>query len=343
MSSNKPDLRKQVAKLKGVRVAVLGDLMLDEHLWCEVTRISPEAPVPIARVKSVTHVPGGAANVASNIAALGGVPLLFGLAGQDSSGERLLHALDERGIDTNYILRTQNRPTILKSRVIAHQQHVVRVDREHTEAIRPETEQRVLESFARVLSSVGAVLISDYHKGFLTERLTAGLIQMSRKAGVPVLVDPKGASWTKYKHATVLTPNRAEAETAAKEKLNDRHSLRFVAEKLIKQLDLSYLLVTLSEQGMTLFPRKGAPAHVDALAKEVYDITGAGDTVISTLALAMAEGWPIIKAMTLANVAASIVVAKVGTAAVTLLELERQLSKLSAKNLEVKRETTVRA
>ena len=333
---SKQHLLKQVEKFKGARVAILGDLMLDEHLWCEVSRISPEAPVPVARVTSVTHEPGGAANVAHNVVDLGGMPFLFGTVGQDGSGEKLCEILKTRGIGTDCIIRAKHRPTTLKSRVIAHHQHVVRVDREKTEPIKPETHQHVLAMFRTLLPQLGAVLVSDYHKGFLTDQLTRDVIRIARKAKIPVLVDPKGTQWHKYKHATVITPNRSEAEAVAKNKLSDEKTLSVAATKLVKAYDLDYLLITRSEQGMTLFPSARRPLHIDAIAQEVFDITGAGDTVIGTLAVALAQRCPIKDAMVLANVAASIVVTKVGTATATTAELQRQLKKINPKFLEVK-------
>lgn len=307
--------------------------MLDEHIWCEVSRISPEAPVPIAKVKHITHVPGGAANVAKNIADLGGVPFLFGTVGFDSSGDKLMEILQASHIDDAGIVRTQTRPTILKSRVIAHQQHMVRVDREDTNPIKPQTQHKLLAAFGTLLPRVGAVLISDYHKGLLTDALVRDIIRLARRYKKPVLVDPKGIKWAKYKHATLLTPNRGETEAAAKFPITDDAALRRAAQKLLRQLDLNALLVTRSEQGMTLFPRAAAPQHVEAFAREVFDITGAGDTVIATLALALGSGLPLLEAVVLANVAASIVVAKVGTATTNIAELGRQLRALNPRKV----------
>jgi D-beta-D-heptose 7-phosphate kinase/D-beta-D-heptose 1-phosphate adenosyltransferase len=334
MQSPKLRLLKQLPKLKGVRVVVLGDLMLDEHIWCDVSRISPEAPVPVARVKHITHVPGGAANVAKNIADLGGLPYLFGTVGLDDSGNKLINILQSARVLTDGVVRTLSRPTILKSRVIAQHQHVVRVDREDTSPIQPKTHHKIMTVLAGVIAKAGAVLISDYHKGFLTDALVRDVIRLARRHRVPVLVDPKGVKWTKYKKATVLTPNRAEAEAAAKSPIQSDASLWKAARLLLRRYDLQAVLITRSEQGMTLFPRGAAPRHVSAITQEVYDITGAGDTVIATLALALAAGIKLLDAVMLANVAASVVVGKVGTATTNPGELSEQLRKLKKRQLD---------
>jgi D-beta-D-heptose 7-phosphate kinase/D-beta-D-heptose 1-phosphate adenosyltransferase len=315
------NLRKLVLSFKGKKILVFGDLMLDEHIWAKVSRISPEGPVPIADVQTISHVPGGSGNVAANIKTLGGEPFLVGIIGKDSSGSKLKKALKALKINTNSIIESATRPTILKSRIIASQQQVVRVDRELKTDPDKETLAKAKSLLQKVIPSVDGIIISDYGKGLVTKELCQTILQAAKKAKIPVSVDPKGSDYSKYAGVTILTPNLLEAETAAKEKATSLKALAEIAAKIIGQVRSDYLLITQGKDGMSLFNKKSLVLQIPALAKEVFDITGAGDTVISTLTLGLAAKLPIDLAVSLANTAASIKVGKVGTAPVYADEL----------------------
>ncbi len=314
-------IRKFFPDLTGKKVMVLGDLMLDEHIWSKVSRISPEAPVPVADVIRITHVPGGCGNVAANVAALGGVPYLVGILGRDSSGEKLLRALERQNVPTGHLIIDANRPTVLKSRIIAASQHVVRVDREDRTLISPALTKKLVRKFQELVPKMDAIIISDYEKGTTTAEVCQALIKLARRYKKPVAIDPKGFDYSKYRGATVITPNLREAAIAARTVILDDKSLGQAGQALLKGAGTSYVLVTRGKDGMTLFDRKGA-AYIPAIPREVFDITGAGDTVIATLSLALAAGAPLKPAAVLANLAASIVVGKIGTAVCTRDELE---------------------
>jgi D-beta-D-heptose 7-phosphate kinase/D-beta-D-heptose 1-phosphate adenosyltransferase len=316
-----------VAQLPKKSILVVGDLMLDEHVWSTVTRISPEAPVPVADVKSVTYAPGGSANVASNIVALGGIPYLVGVIGHDIAGDMLKKKLAEREISSDYLVESVKRQTTHKTRIIAHHQHVVRVDKEDRGDIGPELTQQIKEKIDSLWDQIDAVLISDYHKGVLTPELCQYIIQGAKSRQKIVSVDPKGEDFSKYRGATIVTPNLHEAEVASKITLDVEKNLQKVGLKLLATMDSDYLLVTQGEKGMTLFYPGKPSFHIPTVAQEVFDITGAGDTVISTLTLALAAGISIETAVEIANHAAGIVVGKVGTATVSLEELDHVLSK----------------
>lgn len=296
--------------------------MLDEYHWCQVSRISPEAPVPICKVNSTTLVPGGAANVAHNINSLGNTATLLGLVGQDSSGQKLMDKLAESKLDTSHILVDTHRPTILKSRIIAHHQQIVRVDREDSSPLTPALEKRLLAHAMICLLHSKALILSDYLKGTLTPSLTQKLIKLALEAKIPTVVDPKGTDYKKYTGATVLTPNFGEFQAIIKKAVHTEEEILKEGLLLIKKLKLQALLLTRSEKGMSLITQDGQKTDIPTKAQEVYDITGAGDTVIATVAIALSAGIDIITAAHLANLAAGIVVGKLGTATTTLSELE---------------------
>lgn len=336
------NLKQIISKIKGKNILVLGDLMLDEHIWSRVTRISPEAPVPIADVVKITHVPGGCGNVAANVAALGGHPYLVSLIGADSSGEKLLRALEKKNVPTNYLIKDPNRPTILKSRLIAASQQVVRVDREDRANISPAVGQKLLNRLKELIPRVDAIIISDYEKGVISRELCQLVIALARKHRKTVAVDPKGADYGKYRGATVLTPNLREASIASKTEIIDDKSLASAGRALLNQIKGSHILVTRGKDGMTLFSRQGT-TYIPAIPREVFDITGAGDTVIATLSLALATDAPMKAAATLANLAGSIVVGKIGTATCSREELEVALEGREpvARKIKLRRELAV--
>lgn len=313
------NLKKIIPKLKGKKVLVFGDLMLDEHIWSKVSRISPEAPIPIADVSRIDHVPGGCGNVAANVVALGGIPYIVGVIGKDSSGDKLRKALIRVKIPTQHVLIDNQRPTILKSRIIAGSQHLVRVDREDRTILAPKLLKKVLQKVKKIIPQVDAIIISDYGKGMVTEKTAQSIISIAKKKKKFVAIDPKGIDYSKYKGASILTPNLKEAFEAS-----GKRDFVKAGKLLKKSVKTDYLLITRGKDGMSLFAKKNITL-IPAIPREVFDITGAGDTVISTLSLAVAAGANIKNACILANTAASVVVGKIGTAPCYRDELEETL------------------
>ena len=296
------------------RVLVVGDVMLDRYWFGEVSRISPEAPVPVVRIERTEERPGGAANVARNCAALGARTQLLSVVGEDEAGERLAKLVEDAGVRAN-LHRDGSIPTTVKLRVIGRQQQLLRIDFET-----PPSREVLASKLADFESAIGdcdVVVLSDYGKGGLAH--IAQMIGIARRAGKKVLVDPKGEDYSRYRGASVVTPNRAELREVVG-RWTDHDDLARRAQTLRADLAIDALLVTLSEQGMTLFESGGA-MHVPAQAREVYDVSGAGDTVIATLAVMTAAGAPLAEAVRIANRAAGIVVGKLGTAVVTRQEL----------------------
>lgn len=323
MSMNKLS-RERAATLTGAfagkRIVVLGDVMLDEFIWGRVRRISPEAPVPVVEVDRQTLALGGAGNVASNLVALGASAIPIGVVGNDSDAERLRSAFRDVGVNAEGLVIDEDRPTTSKTRVIAHSQQVVRADRESRAPIRQEIEERLLSIFRGELESADAVVVSDYGKGLLTPALLSSALASAHEKGITVCLDPKMRNFVHYQPVTVITPNNQEAAEAAGIEIEGEESLTEAGRKLLASIECRAVLITRGEEGMTLFTEDGV-THIPTVAREVYDVTGAGDTVIATLALAIASGASLEEAAVLANHAAGVVVAKVGTASVTRDEL----------------------
>jgi len=319
------------------RVLVVGDLMLDRYWHGATSRISPEAPVPVVKVGQHEERPGGAANVALNVASLGGKVTLIGLVGKDESATILSRMLATAGVNCQFEI-AEDRPTITKLRVISRQQQLIRLDFE--DEFDPSHAQQIVERFRHALSGINAIILSDYGKGALRE--SALLIELARKAGIPVLVDPKSKDFAAYRGASIITPNMAEFETVVGE-CKDEATIVHKGVALIERLGLEALLVTRSEKGMSLIHRDGAALHLPTHAREVYDVTGAGDTVISVLGAALACHVPMEEATSLANVAAGIVVGKLGTATVTESELRSALKLDQEHDLGVVDENTLAA
>ncbi|MFA6431490.1 MAG: D-glycero-beta-D-manno-heptose-7-phosphate kinase [Candidatus Margulisiibacteriota bacterium] len=317
-------LIKYIPGFAGKKVLILGDLMLDEHIWSKVTRISPESPVPIADVERITHVPGGCGNVASNITALGGIPYLIGVIGEDSSGNKLLQSLAKIGISSDHLIVDKTRPTILKSRIIAGSQQMVRVDREDRTFISKEINDKIISKLTELIPKVDGVIISDYEKGVVNPKICQACIKLARKYKKPVAIDPKGEDYTKYMGATVMTPNLKEAGTATHINVSNEENMIKAGKTLFKKLRMQYILITRGREGMSLFSAKDI-VHIPALPRDVFDVTGAGDTVIATLMLSLCAGAKMKEAASIANVAASIVVGKVATASCSRSELEISL------------------
>ena len=308
-------------RARDVRLLVVGDLMLDEYLWGKAERISPEAPVQVVEVTREDVRLGGAGNVINNLVALGCRVVACSVIGGDDNGTILQRAFTGKGVDVNGVFQDPMRATSKKTRVVAANQQIVRIDRESKESISAEFEERILEFITEREGQFKAILISDYAKGVLTPKTLEGIISIARKMKVPVVVDPKGMDYCKYSGASILTPNRKEAEIAAGITIVDEQSLKAAALKLLDDVDLEALLITRSEQGMSLFLRGGETVHIPTVAREVYDVTGAGDTVLAVLGLALACGRDYADAAQLANVAAGIAVGKVGTSTVSPAEI----------------------
>jgi D-beta-D-heptose 7-phosphate kinase/D-beta-D-heptose 1-phosphate adenosyltransferase len=297
------------------RVVVAGDVMLDQYLFGATSRISPEAPVPVVHVQKTDDRPGGAANVAVNLASLGVRTQLIGAVGNDPAANTLENLLTAQGIDCDFA-RVNDRPTITKTRVQSRGQQLIRLDQENAAELR---DSALAESVGQAAVGAGAVVLSDYGKGALTDVRT--MIELCRSAGVPVLVDPKGRDFEKYRGATLLTPNQGEFETVAGHCASDAE-LVTRGWQMVEDLELTALLVTRSEKGIMLLEAGNEPLFLSTQAREVYDVTGAGDTVIATLAGALASGQSLATASALANIAAGLVVRKIGVATVTPGEIQ---------------------
>jgi len=318
-------LTAALPRFERARVLVVGDLMLDEYIWGAVSRISPEAPVPVVQVRSESVRLGGAANVAANVRALGAQVSLVGVVGNDVAGERLVHELERIGIKGDTVLVDRGRATTIKTRVVAGSQHVVRFDREAVADL-PASGVRALSGRLRdLLPEADALIISDYGKGVITGPLVRALLPLARRHRVRVVVDPKLALFRFYRRVAVITPNTHEAAAAAARPIRSEDELVAVGKMLRARLDADNLLMTRGEQGMSLFERDGSVTHIPAVAKEVYDVTGAGDTVVATVALGLAARLPVRQVAMLANQAAGVVVGKVGTATVSREELAQAI------------------
>jgi rfaE bifunctional protein kinase chain/domain len=303
-----------------VKVLIVGDVMLDRYCWGSVNRISPEAPVPVVNLDKTEVTLGGAANVAANVVGLGAKALLVGVIGKDSEAELFPKILQEKRISYENLVAMENRPTTVKTRIVAHNQHIVRIDQEKTEPLSNEASIKVLDKIEQIFDQANIVIISDYAKGLLTDKIIQRLITLGREQNKPIFVDPKGKDYTKYRGATLLTPNKKEAFQAT-----EIENIEQAGQILINKLDLSALLITQGEDGMTLFDKTDKSLKLNALARTVYDVTGAGDTVIATLAVAFASGFDLAYSANLANIAAGFVVEKVGTTAIDIKELREAL------------------
>ena len=322
-------LKQIIADLAGRRLAVIGDSMVDRFLWGRVDRISPEAPVPVVRLEKETLKLGGAANVAANIRALGAEAVLFGVCGKDEGAGQLRGLLADRGIDDSGLVGTEARPTTIKTRIIAHSQQVVRTDLEDSRPL----DARILQRLVERLEAAGdfdGFILSDYGKGVLTDAALAALIGGGRQRGVPVVVDPKRGDFSQYRGATSLTPNQKEAEQACAMNIDSDASLQAAGRSILERTAADCVLITRGEHGMALFDRDGSEEHLPTAATTVFDVTGAGDTVIAAYTAALATGADFAPAARLANHAAGLAVRELGTAAVTAQQLTAVLEEEGA-------------
>ena len=311
-----------VRSIRDQSVVVLGDVMLDEFVWGDVSRISPEAPVPVVDIQRETVHLGGAANVLANLVALGAKACVVGVIGKDSAGERLrdkLREISPRHQD-QYLVEEEARQSTIKTRIIAHSQLVVRADRESRNPVSAQSEERLLSALREALEHASAFVVSDYDKGVVTPRILAEILPMAYER-IPVLIDPKIRNFQLYHPATLITPNHHEALRLMNLEENTDTNLRSAAQMIRDKLRCDSVLITRGDKGMVLLEGDADPVFVETTAREVYDVTGAGDTVIATLAAALAGGASILEAANVANHAAGIVVGKVGTATATATEL----------------------
>lgn len=323
---DKHSLLEALSAFTGVRVLIVGDVMLDEYLTGDAERISPEAPVPVVRIESERHLVGGAGNVARNIMALGGSAVLIGTAGRDAAGDDMARCLDRDGVAFS-LLPLESRPTTIKTRVLARQQQVVRIDRENCSPLRKEETETLLSMVQERIAGCGAVVVSDYGKGLVSREFMQGLGDILKRAGrpVPVLVDPKPQNVRLYEGVTLLTPNAKEASESVNMPVRTREEVVRAGREIMTRLRCEHLVITLGSQGMAVFTSARRVWQIPTAARQVFDVTGAGDTVISTLALGAAAGLGIMQACLLANHAAGIVVAQVGAATASVSAIRAAL------------------
>lgn len=307
MFLNTERLKELKDNFAGKRIAVIGDMMLDSYFWGVVKRISPEAPVPVVEIDDEFFRFGGAANVALNIASLGGIPLPVGIIGNDNDGKIFRQLVSDNGIDSEGILIDETRPTTAKSRVIAAHQHIVRIDKESKEYLTEESENKILDFLRRKIDSIDAIILQDYNKGVLTEKIIRESIRLAKEYGKIVTVDPKFLNFLEYKNVTLFKPNRKETEDALGIRINSEEEIEKAGRNLLEKLNSEYVLLTLGEKGIALFQKDKKTFTLPTEARKAADVSGAGDTVISTITMALCAGAGIEEAAYLANYAGGLV------------------------------------
>jgi D-glycero-beta-D-manno-heptose-7-phosphate kinase len=319
-------LRELLDGFPRVKVAILGDIMLDRYVWGDVNRISQEAPVPIVEVRRRSSRFGAAANVAENVASLGAGATLVGVVGEDDAGRELLSLLAGRGVDVERVVPDPERPTTTKLRVIAHSQQVVRADDEVTADVAGDVGESLLAGLRSAVRACDVLIVSDYGKGVVTASTLAAAISTARELGKKVCVDPKESHFGRYVGVTAITPNQKEAGAAVGLDITDEDTLLRAGWDLQERLAAECVMITRGEHGMSLFMAGGELVHLPTVARDVYDVTGAGDTVVSVLAVALAAGASMVEAAMIANHAAGLVIREVGTASVSRSAIERSFA-----------------
>lgn len=320
MHNSKLDSLDLLSKFSHQKIAVIGDIMLDKYLYGQVDRISPEAPIPIVKVTSEKYTPGGAANVAANISTLGGVPYLFGIVGDDHNSKVLVDLIKKFKISSSGIIREASKKTICKTRVVSLNQQLIRIDHEDTEYIEKHFAEHVLEQLAKI-SDLSVIIISDYAKGTITEELMQEIIKFSKTNNVSIIVDPKPKHMNWYKNTFIITPNKKEAEVMSNSSLGIKRSF-FSAGKNLSEDLCANIIITAGSDGMYIIGKDVEPLQIPTRAKEVFDVSGAGDTVVAALALSIGSGASICEAAEIANLAAGVKVGKVGTQPVYWKEIK---------------------
>lgn len=320
--AKRESLLKILADIQNIQIVVVGDLLLDRYVWGRVDRISPEAPVPVVEEVRREDRLGGAGNVVRNLTQLGAKPVVCGVVGDDIEGRSIFELFEESGADTRSILIDKERPTVLKTRVVAHTQQVVRIDRELRDVIRPEFQGKLTQGLRQALTDSKAVIVSDYGKGVVSPTLLESLGDMHRQGEVgfatrPVFVDPHPANYAHYRYMSIGKPNKKEAEAAARREIQSIDDAFSVADQLATQWNAEVMVISLGEQGLIVLERDTEEAlHLETMAQEVFDVSGAGDTVTAVYTAAIAVGAGVVNAGILANIAAGLVVSEVGTAAI---------------------------
>ena len=323
-----------LSDFKDKHIAIVGDLMLDEYIWGKVDRISPEAPVPVLLAQNETHTLGGAGNVINNVHELGGIVYAFGIIGKDKSGNKLCNLLEDLQINVEDIIEENWRSTTTKTRIMAGNQQLVRIDRENDHPMSDDSMKKMLEKFARITSDINAVIISDYNKGMMSNSFTQQIIGLAKMKKLPIIVDPKGSYFGKYYGATVITPNRKETEAFAGMPMSSGKTTlgsakignsMTIADEIFETTNVEHIVITDGDKGMKIFSQNQeslGPYIIEPYKpKQIFDVSGAGDTVVAVLALALACDMNITKAAEIANIAAGLVVGKVGTASVSVAEI----------------------
>ncbi|MBL7190847.1 D-glycero-beta-D-manno-heptose-7-phosphate kinase [bacterium] len=318
--------------IKNKNIAVIGDLMVDRYVWGTIERISPEAPVPVVAVVDETQDLGGAANVVHNLASLGANPLPFGVVGDDINSQILFDKLNYYNLDGSCIFTDQSRQTTVKTRIIAHNQHVVRIDHETQQALSTDIEDKIIDSFKRMGKDLSAVIFQDYNKGVVTERIIREIIGISRRLGIIIAVDPKYRNFFEYKVVTLFKPNIKETEAALVTKITDEADIIRCGREIFNRIEPQHLLITRGSKGMTLFTDRDNIMNLPAKARKIHDVSGAGDTVISTLVAFLTAGANLIEAATIANYAAGAVCEEVGIVPIERNRLREILNDTSVKN-----------
>jgi rfaE bifunctional protein kinase chain/domain len=319
-------LSENLDRFASCRILVVGDLVMDEYLWGRVERISPEAPVPVVEVKEESLMLGGAGNVLNNIISLGGNVLLCGVIGNDPMGRELTRKLRELNSPIDGLVVEDGRPTTIKTRIVAHSQQVVRVDREERKPVDDKSIDRILATIEEEIPASDAIVVADYGKGLVTQSLMDGIRSLSQNSRIILAVDPTVRNVPFYQDVTLITPNNYEAQQMSGIQIDDDQSLTRAGTHLLEELGCQVVLITQGDKGMTLFENDGQPTHIPTVARKVFDVSGAGDTVIATFTLALAAGLKPGQAATLANLAAGIVVGEVGTATVPAAKLKEVLA-----------------
>ena len=318
-------LSEGIDRFTSCRITVVGDVIMDEFLWGRVDRISPEAPVPVVEVERQSHMLGGAGNVVNNIIALGGQALLCGVVGNDSMGKKLTRIVGKLHNVTHGLVVENRRPTTMKTRVVAHSQQVVRVDREERKPVDEKSIGRILATLKEEINESDAIVVADYGKGVVTRRLMDGIRSLSQERQIILAVDPTVRNLALYNDVTLITPNNHEAQQMSGIQIEDDQSLRRAGAHLLEELGCQMVLVTQGDKGMTLFEGNGQTTQIPTVARKVFDVSGAGDTVVAAFTLALAAGLTPGQAAVLANLAAGIVVGEIGTATVAASRLKEVL------------------
>ncbi|MBU1075790.1 MAG: D-glycero-beta-D-manno-heptose-7-phosphate kinase [Spirochaetes bacterium] len=325
IKNSKNKFLEQIGDFNGKNVLVIGDIMLDEYIWGSVERISPEAPVPVVFVEKETRIPGGATNVVNNLVGLGAKVYISGIIGNDDTGSYIRKYFNKKNVELSGLVVSYDRPTTLKTRIIAHNQQVVRVDKESSEPVNKPLINEMIAYVKKVISRIDGIIISDYGKGVIVPDLIEKVITIANENKKVIAVDPKIEHFFQYKNVTLITPNHFETERALNIRIKDQNDINNAGKEILKQLNLQSLFITQSKEGMTVFQKGKPPAHIPTHAKKVYDVTGAGDTVISTALMALVSSFSFEEAAMLSNYAAGIVVGEVGTTVITLKKLKEAL------------------